>query len=168
MRWLNWTYGVVHANVGQNVTPHNPSLGLFVYHFLHTMSLWCCESIHNNTNNQQTPPPWWWSHLPLQWCGFDESMLPDGQVALSTCSSVVGNFGGHGGLPVRYKSNCLMQHVQGYSGSHWMHRATNRSVLPQRPPRQQQTKWQQQNVPIRLLILMAAAVRRYDTACIAQ
>jgi hypothetical protein len=30
-------YGVVHANVGQNVTPHNPSLGLFVYHFLHTM-----------------------------------------------------------------------------------------------------------------------------------
>jgi hypothetical protein len=30
--------GVVHANVGQNVTPHNPSLGLFLYHFLHTMS----------------------------------------------------------------------------------------------------------------------------------
>jgi hypothetical protein len=32
------TYSVVHANVGQNVTPHNPSLGLFLYHFLHTMS----------------------------------------------------------------------------------------------------------------------------------
>jgi hypothetical protein len=31
--------GVVHSNVGQNVTPHNPSLGLFVYHFLHRMSL---------------------------------------------------------------------------------------------------------------------------------
>jgi hypothetical protein len=31
------SYGVVHANVGQNVTPHNPSLGLFLYHFLHTM-----------------------------------------------------------------------------------------------------------------------------------
>jgi hypothetical protein len=30
---------LVHANVGQNVTPHNPSLGLFLYHFLHTMSL---------------------------------------------------------------------------------------------------------------------------------
>jgi hypothetical protein len=29
--------GVVHANVGQNVTPHNPSLGLFLYHFLHMM-----------------------------------------------------------------------------------------------------------------------------------
>jgi hypothetical protein len=30
--------GVVHANVGQNVTPHNPSLGLFLNHFLHMMS----------------------------------------------------------------------------------------------------------------------------------
>jgi hypothetical protein len=29
--------GVVHANVGQNVTPHNPSLGLFLYHFFHTI-----------------------------------------------------------------------------------------------------------------------------------
>jgi hypothetical protein len=35
--WIN--QGVVHANVGQNVTPHNPSLGLFLYHFLHTMVL---------------------------------------------------------------------------------------------------------------------------------
>jgi hypothetical protein len=52
--------GVVHANVGQNVTPHNPSLGLFLYYFLHTMSLWHHKSIHNNTNNHQTPPPWWW------------------------------------------------------------------------------------------------------------
>jgi hypothetical protein len=65
--------GVVHANVGQNVTPHNPSLVLFLYHFLHTMVSWCHESIHNNTNNKQTPPPWWWSHLPLQRHGFDES-----------------------------------------------------------------------------------------------
>jgi hypothetical protein len=31
------TSGVVNANVGQNVTPHNPSLGLFLYHFLHMM-----------------------------------------------------------------------------------------------------------------------------------
>ena len=36
---LHWPPGVVHANVGQNVTPHKPSLGLFLYHFLHTMSL---------------------------------------------------------------------------------------------------------------------------------
>jgi hypothetical protein len=30
--------GMVQANVGQNVTPPNPSLGLFLYHFLHMMS----------------------------------------------------------------------------------------------------------------------------------
>jgi hypothetical protein len=38
----------------------------------------------------------------------------------STCSSIVGHFDGHGGPPVRYKAHCLMQHVQSYSGSHWM------------------------------------------------
>jgi hypothetical protein len=37
----------------------------------------------------------------------------------STCSSIVGHFDGHGGLPVQYEVNCPMQHVQGYSGSHW-------------------------------------------------
>ncbi len=51
--------GMVQANVGQSVTPPNPSLGLFVYHFLHQMSSWLHKSIHNNTNNQQTAPPWW-------------------------------------------------------------------------------------------------------------
>jgi hypothetical protein len=30
--------GMVQANVGQNVTPPNPLLGLFLYHFLHMMS----------------------------------------------------------------------------------------------------------------------------------
>jgi hypothetical protein len=37
----------------------------------------------------------------------------------STCSSVIGCFDGHGGPPVQYKAHCPMQHVQGYSGSHW-------------------------------------------------
>jgi hypothetical protein len=37
----------------------------------------------------------------------------------STCSSFVGRFDGHGGLPVQYKAHCPMQHAQGYSGSHW-------------------------------------------------
>jgi hypothetical protein len=48
-RWV----GVVHANVCQNVTPHNPSLGLFLHHFLHTMSLWRHESIHNNATTNK-------------------------------------------------------------------------------------------------------------------
>jgi hypothetical protein len=28
-------------------------------------------------------------------------------------------FYGHGSAPVQYKAHCPMQHVQGYSGSHW-------------------------------------------------
>jgi hypothetical protein len=39
---------------------------------------------------------------------------------VSTCSSDIGHFDGHGGLPVQYKAHRPMQHVQGYSGSHWM------------------------------------------------
>ncbi len=67
LKRLVLSYGVVDANVGQNVTPHNPSLGLFLYHFLRMMSSWSHETFHNNTNYQQTPPPWWWSRLPLKW-----------------------------------------------------------------------------------------------------
>jgi hypothetical protein len=35
------------------------------------------------------------------------------------CSSFVGRFDGHGGPPVQYEAHPPMQHVQGYSGSHW-------------------------------------------------
>jgi hypothetical protein len=38
----------------------------------------------------------------------------------STCSSIVGRFDGHGSPPVQYEAHCPMQHVQGYSESHWM------------------------------------------------
>ncbi len=55
---------------------------LFLYHFLHMMSSWCHESIHNNTNNQQTPPLWWWSRLPLQRRGFNESTTSEWWAAL--------------------------------------------------------------------------------------
>jgi hypothetical protein len=36
------------------------------------------------------------------------------------CTSTVGHFDGHGGLRVQHEEHCPMQHVQGYSGSHWM------------------------------------------------
>jgi hypothetical protein len=39
---------------------------------------------------------------------------------VSTCSSDIGHFDGHGSLPVQYKVHPPMQHVQGYLGSHWM------------------------------------------------
>ncbi len=60
----------------------NLILRLFLYHFLHTMSSWHHESIHNNTNNRQTPPPWWWSRSPLQQRGFDESTSSEWRAAL--------------------------------------------------------------------------------------
>jgi hypothetical protein len=44
------------------------------------------------------------------------------------------------------------------------HRATTCSVSPPRPPGHQQTKQRQKNGPALLAILMAVAVRRYNTA----
>jgi hypothetical protein len=35
------------------------------------------------------------------------------------CTSFAGHFNGRGSEPVQYKVHYLMQHVQGYSGSHW-------------------------------------------------
>jgi hypothetical protein len=48
---------------------------------------------------------------------------------------------------------------------HW---ATTRSVLPQRLPGQQTNKQQSTNQPKKLAVLMAAVVRRYNTARISQ
>jgi hypothetical protein len=36
------------------------------------------------------------------------------------CTLSTGRFDGHGGPPVQYEVHCPMQHVQGYSRSHWM------------------------------------------------
>jgi hypothetical protein len=35
------------------------------------------------------------------------------------CTSSAGRFDGHSGAPEQYRRHCPMQHVQGYSGSHW-------------------------------------------------
>ena len=48
------------------------------------------------------------------------------------------------------------------------HRATTRSVSSQRPPGQQSTKQQSNNTPTKLTVLMAIAMRRYNTAHIAR
>jgi hypothetical protein len=83
----------------------------------------------------------------------------------STCSTFVGHFDGHGGPPVQYKAHRPMQHsratLEATGCRHW---ATTGSVSPQRLPGQQQTRQQQQNVPKRLAISMAAVVRWYNTA----
>jgi hypothetical protein len=36
------------------------------------------------------------------------------------CILSTGHFDGHGSTPEQYRRHCLMRHVQGYSGSHWM------------------------------------------------
>jgi hypothetical protein len=48
---------------------------------------------------------------------------------------------------------------------HW---ASTNSVLPQRQPGQQANKQQSTNTPKEMAILMAAVVRQYNTAHIAQ
>jgi hypothetical protein len=48
------------------------------------------------------------------------------------------------------------------------HQATTCSVSPQRPPEQQANKQQSTNTPKKVAMLMAVAVRRYNTAHIAQ
>jgi hypothetical protein len=85
------------------------------------------------------------------------------------CTSSTGHFDGHGSAPEGYRWHRPMQHVQGYSGSHWMLPLGNTcSVLPQRPPGQQANKQQSTNTPKKVAILMAMAMRWYVTAHIAQ
>ncbi len=48
---------------------------------------------------------------------------------------------------------------------HWVNTCY---VLPQRPPGQQANKQQSTNTPKKVAVLMAMAMRRYVTACIAQ
>jgi hypothetical protein len=56
----------------------------------------------------------------------------------STCSSIVGCFDNHGSPPVQYRGHCPMQHVQGYSGSHWMPASGNYLLrIAPEPPGQQ-------------------------------
>ncbi len=85
------------------------------------------------------------------------------------CTLSAGHFDGHSGVPERHRQHRLMQHVQGYSGSHWTPPSGNYcSVLPQRLPGQQANKQQSTNQPKKLAVLMAMAMRRYVTARIAQ
>jgi hypothetical protein len=38
---------------------------------------------------------------------------------MNKCTLSAGHFDGHGDAPEQYRRHCLMQHVQGYTGSHW-------------------------------------------------
>jgi hypothetical protein len=36
------------------------------------------------------------------------------------CTSVAGNFGGNADAAVQCRAHCLMNHIQGFTRSHWM------------------------------------------------
>jgi hypothetical protein len=87
----------------------------------------------------------------------------------STCSSVVGHFDGHGSPLVQYEAHRPMQHVQGYSRSHWT-LPLNNYLLRIAPAAARATanKMTTKNVPKRLANSMAMVVRQYNTLRIAQ
>jgi hypothetical protein len=87
---------------------------------------------------------------------------------VSTSFSNIGHFDGHGGPPVQYKVHHSMQHVKDYSRSHWTPPSGN-YLLSISPAAARATGKQKQstNTPKQVAMLMAAAVRWYNTACIA-
>jgi hypothetical protein len=88
---------------------------------------------------------------------------------MNKCTASAGCFDGHGSAPEQYRQHCPMRHVHGYSGSHWMP-ASGDYLLRIAPAfaRQQTNKQQSTNTPTKLAVLMAIAMRRYNTAHIAQ
>jgi hypothetical protein len=81
------------------------------------------------------------------------------------CTSVAARFEGLADAPEQYRWHRPMQHVQGYSGSHWTPALGNYycSVSPQRLPRQQANKQQSTNAPKKVAVLIAMAMHRYVT-----
>jgi hypothetical protein len=73
---------VVHANVSQNVTPHSPSLGLFLNHFF-TYNGLVTSQVHPHQHKQPTKTTTMVMELlAFQWHGFNDTTPPEWGVAL--------------------------------------------------------------------------------------
>ena len=84
------------------------------------------------------------------------------------CPSIAGHFDGHGEALKQHMRHLPMQHVQGYTWSHWMPPSGNYSLrIAPAAARSTANKTNMQNVSTLLTILMAIAVRRYYNALIA-
>jgi hypothetical protein len=84
------------------------------------------------------------------------------------CTSIVGHFDGHGSGPEQCRRHHPMQYVQGYPGSHWMLPLGNYSLcIAPAAARATANETTIKNGSTLLAILMAVAVCRYNTACIA-
>ena len=82
-------------------------------------------------------------------------------------TSVTGHFDGHSVAPVQYRVNFLMQHDQGFTGSHWTPSSGNYSLrIVPAAARATINTTMMQNVPTFLGSLMAIAIQWYYTACI--
>ncbi len=77
------------------------------------------------------------------------------------CTSSAGRFDGHGDTDGI--AQCGMTRATP-EATGCRHRATSRSILPQRLPGQHANKQQSTNTPTKLVVSMAIAMRRYDTA----
>ncbi len=85
------------------------------------------------------------------------------------CTSSAGRFDGLGGAPQQYRRHHPMQHIQGFSGSHWTPPLGDYLLrIAPAAARATANKMTTKNVPKRLAIFMAAAVRGYNTAHIAR
>ncbi len=85
------------------------------------------------------------------------------------CTSSAGSFDGHSGAPEQYRQHRPMRHIPGYSGRYWTPPSGNYLLrITLAAARATANKKRQKNLPKRLAILMASAVRRYNTPHIAQ
>ncbi len=87
----------------------------------------------------------------------------------SKCTSIMAHFEGLVDVPVLCGVHRPMQQSRATleaTGHHYW--TTTISLLPRRPPGQQQTKQWWKSGPTLMAILMAVAVPRYNTACIAR
>ncbi len=88
---------------------------------------------------------------------------------MNECPFVAGHFDGHGEALKQHMRHLLMQHVQGYTRSHWTPPSGNYSLrIASAAARATANKTKMKNVSTLLTISMAIAVRRFYTARIAQ
>ena len=80
------------------------------------------------------------------------------------CTSITGHFDGHVRALEQYRWHCPMRHVQGYPGSHWTPSPGNYLLhIAPAAARAIANKTTMKKWTNLVAILMAAAVRRYNT-----
>ena len=88
---------------------------------------------------------------------------------MNKCTSVMGHFDDHGSAPVQYEAHHLMQHDQGFPGSHWTPPSGNYSLrIAQAAARATIKSILMQHLPTLLAVVMAIAMWGYYIVCIAR